>query len=508
MALTICRYYKFMKPFSTNKTSACPLNQTNPLGNSLNTVNSIPIQLGNSLRRYLSMDHFESNDNRPAVSKLSPQEVDVILRANQYTHEFHEGSSVKSYDSNQLASNKPIEDTRAEASCLLTTGFMFGVFDGHGGSACAQVISKRLFDYVAARLLPYDSLLGYKNTYKKEPRRLIDSYNDNVQFVDDVRKLYGDSFDRFLNDLANEGAVKNFEMPDAMEKAFLRLDKDIGDEALPKVEKERVNLKTMSVAMSGAVVCLAHVDGPHLHVANVGDCSAVLGSLSETDTWLANKLNTEHNAYHRAEADRVLSEHPASERRSLLRADRLLGQLAPLRALGDYRFKWPLKVMRDVVVAAFGEGVVPPEYRTPPYLTARPEVVYRKLTARDKFLIIGTDGLWDVVTPLQAVRLVGEHMAGKVTLEPLILPRRNNITLSEIETMLKRRREGRRTKPRDANAATHVIRHALGAGEFGLDHVKLAKLLSLPDDVVRVFRDDITVTIVYFDSEYLRHCPA
>lgn len=47
--------------------------------------------------------------------------VDTILRANEYNHEFTDGS-VKSYDSNQLASNNPIEDTRAEASCLLTTG--------------------------------------------------------------------------------------------------------------------------------------------------------------------------------------------------------------------------------------------------------------------------------------------------------------------------------------------------------------------------------------------------
>lgn len=48
-------------------------------------------------------------------------QVDSILRANEYYHEFSEGS-VKAYDSNQLASNNPIEDTRSEASCLLTTG--------------------------------------------------------------------------------------------------------------------------------------------------------------------------------------------------------------------------------------------------------------------------------------------------------------------------------------------------------------------------------------------------
>ena len=58
----------------------------------------------------------------------------------------------------------------------------------------------------------------------------------------------------------------------------------------------QVNMKTLTVAMSGAVAAVAHVDGPHLHVASTGDCTAVIGSLSETDTWLANKLTTEHNS--------------------------------------------------------------------------------------------------------------------------------------------------------------------------------------------------------------------
>lgn len=108
---------------------------------------------------------------------------------------------------------------------------------------------------------------------------------------------------------------------------------------------------------------------------------------------------------------------------------------------------------------------------------------------------------------LQAVRLVGEHMKGKVTLHPLKLPRKN-MTLSEINEMLLQRKEGLKIKPKDSNAATHIIRNALGGTEYGIDHTKISQLLTLPEDVVRVFRDDITVTIVYFDTEFLRHCPA
>lgn len=49
-------------------------------------------------------------------------QVDNILRANEYTHDFDGEGSIKSYDCSQLASNHPIEDTRSEASCKLTTG--------------------------------------------------------------------------------------------------------------------------------------------------------------------------------------------------------------------------------------------------------------------------------------------------------------------------------------------------------------------------------------------------
>lgn len=110
------------------------------------------------------------------------------------------------------------------------------------------------------------------------------------------------------------------------------------------------------------------------------------------------------------------------------------------------------------------------------------------------------------MSPLEAVRLVGEHMSGKVTLSPLKLPRKN-MKLSEINEMLLQRKEGLKKKPLDANAATHLMRNALGGTEYGMDHTKISKMLTLPSKAVRLFRDDITVTVVYMDSEFLRHCP-
>nr|CAD7445827.1 unnamed protein product [Timema bartmani] len=386
---------------------------------------------------------------------------------------------------------------------------LLGVFDGHGGPSCAHVVAKRLLQYIAACLLPPDVLSKYLQSLENnEDIMILKTYNDQIDLVDELKELYKTNFRKFVKELSETKSQREFQMKEAMEQAFLRLDDDISREALTKQGTgPEINLKTLSVTMSGAVACVVHIDGPHLHVASVGDCQAVLGVLSDVNTWMAKKLSIEHNTDNSAEVNRILAEHPSNERDTIIRMDRLLGQLAPLRALGDQRYKWSKATLSEVAVPYFGEKTIPPNYYTPPYLTARPDVTQHRLTPRDKFLVIASDGLWDMVSPLQVVRLVGEHMSGKVTLNPFKLPRKN-MRIADINKLLLQRKEGLKKKPIDTNAATHLLRNALGGTEYGIDHGKLSHLLSLPDELVRLFRDDITVTVVYFDSEYLRHSPA
>lgn len=105
------------------------------------------------------------------------------------------------------------------------------------------------------------------------------------------------------------------------------------------------------------------------------------------------------------------------------------------------------------------------------------------------------------------VRLIGQHMLGKAFLQPLRLPKRK-LTIGEIDVMLDQRAQGLLTQPHDRNAATHLIRNALGGTEYGISDDKLSHMLSLPQEIVRLFRDDITIVIVYFDSNFIRTCPA
>lgn len=52
----------------------------------------------------------------------------------------------------------------------------------------------------------------------------------------------------------------------------------------------------LSSTSPGCCGVAAHVDGPHLHIANAGDCGAVLGTQNEDGSWEAKMLTAPHHA--------------------------------------------------------------------------------------------------------------------------------------------------------------------------------------------------------------------
>lgn len=413
-------------------------------------------------------------------------------------------SSVRSFDANQLSSNIPIEDRICVARCRFTTGMLFGVFDGHGGPDIAEIVSQRLFDYIALTLLPVSILKELVESNTNFCGKLTETFTD-ISLSPKLERIHNTSLRRYaIEILESQGESFDFQMQDALSQAFLKLDGDLSREIQEMAPRD---MEMLAMAIMGACACVAHIDGSHLHLATSGDCRAVLGILSDANKWICKPLGSEHNTDNVDEMRRVLSEHPKSEMNTVIKNERLLGQLAPLRAFGDFPYKWKSALQKKLLLPAFGSGIMPPNYYTPPYLTAKPEVFHHHLTARDRFLIIATDGLWEQMLPHKVVKFVGEHMSGKQTLDLLKLPRKH-MKLEEINEILMQRHIGLSKKPIDGNASTHLIRNALGRTEYGVEHSRLSAMLSLPEDMVRNFRDDISVIVVYFDTDYLRHSPA
>ncbi|WOK96857.1 putative protein phosphatase 2C 27 [Canna indica] len=147
---------------------------------------------------------------------------------------------------------------------------------------------------------------------------------------------------------------------------------------------------------SGTTALTAMIFGRSLLVANAGDCRAVLSRLGA-----ALEMSKDHRPCCNRERQRVESLG------GYIDDGYLNGQLALTRALGD----WHLEGMKET-----GEPGGP--------LSAEPELKMVTLTKEDEFLIIGSDGIWDVFTSQNAIdfarRRLQEHNDAKLCCKELV----------------------------------------------------------------------------------------
>ena len=210
-----------------------------------------------------------------------------MLRGNEYSISDLPAGPVKSFETNCLRSNNPVEDSHSEAMVNNGEGYLFGIYDGHGGAACGQVTAKRLQNYIAAGLLNQTDLEAHLKCVAEAVRSnnsattqellpCIQTLHEQFELVQDLRDLYMKSYHEYLCKLAQNfhTASSSSEPPNenierVLTQAFNSLDADMSREALP-CPVNGVNMKTLTVAMSGCVAAVAHIDGPHLHVAYSG----------------------------------------------------------------------------------------------------------------------------------------------------------------------------------------------------------------------------------------------
>ncbi|XP_031279653.1 probable protein phosphatase 2C 49 [Pistacia vera] len=158
---------------------------------------------------------------------------------------------------------------------------------------------------------------------------------------------------------------------------------------------------------SGTTALTALIFGRLLMVANAGDCRAVLCRKGE-----AIDMSQDHRPIYPSERRRV------EELGGYVDDGYLNGVLSVSRALGDWDMKFP-------------RG-------SPSPLIAEPEFRQMVLTEDDEFLIIGCDGIWDVMSSQHAVSLVHrglrrhddpEQCARDLVMEALRLNTFDNLTV-------------------------------------------------------------------------------
>ncbi|KAI9137788.1 phosphatase 2C-like domain-containing protein [Paraphysoderma sedebokerense] len=424
-----------------------------------------------------------TNKNQPPVGELSSSqksmlaEINEKLRANEKVYSAGVGR-VLSYHVNKVSSNDPMEDRNSQH--VWGDKLIFGMFDGHGGYHCSTVLSHYLANYIAGKLLSSES-----------------SHSPDSQDPA-VTKALRDAFTEMDRDLL---AVpeKIIEFQDKLDHLTPETIRDL---LLPGID--------------GAVAVVSYIDGPHLYVANTGDCRAVLGRFKPDGSYEAVNLSTDHTAENPSELKRVMSEHPGEENTVVMRG-RILGGLMPFRAFGDAKYKWSIPTLEKISNTFFADSNyrrrwIPKNYKSPPYVTAEPEITYHKLTTQDQFVVLATDGLWENLNSQDVVTLVGEY----IKRHPEVL----NSTDGEAALNLKVQKTKDETEVSDGkwvylddNVSTHLIRNAFGGPNpaFKTQSPKSKQLngkqieyvhhlLNIPAPYSRQYRDDVTVTVIFFDT--------
>ncbi|KAJ4492123.1 protein serine/threonine phosphatase 2C [Lentinula edodes] len=420
-----------------------------------------------------------------------------------------------------LASNDPIEDAHSHQIIQSDDGksdlLFFSVFDGHGGRNTSQLLSRTLINAVALKL----SQLAASTTASSSTK----------SFTDGLWAIWSKS--------PSNSTPTSWDVPSissAIENAFVEFDQVLLDAPIsilkqtlqegnltakspvPDLSSNASGIQTMQAAISGSCALMALFDTAQkdLYIACTGDSRAVVAVWKPTadgkGTWEVDVLSEDQSARNPKEVERLRSEHPDDEADNVVMNGRVLGGLEPSRAFGDARYKWPIgmqELLNQVYMAGNGTPLRKPPrtFKTPPYVTARPVVTHRKLSFEDpsslRFLVLATDGLWDVLTPEEVVTLVGGHLAGlKGTIPKSTLPSLVPTSVANAGVDGKAGKQlARSTKQGswafvDDNLSTHLIRNALGGG----DEKELRQMMSIPAGTSRRYRDDITVTVVWWEA--------
>ncbi|KAH9890462.1 phosphatase 2C-like domain-containing protein [Cubamyces lactineus] len=412
--------------------------------------------------------------------------VDLALCHNEKTIIPPLDSGVSRYDVVHLSSNEPIEDTHAEAILPVPSGYwsFFGIFDGHSGWETSTWLADNLITAVVGALGDLYSSLT-------DATKLSEDTTPQPTPLD-VEKTLKDTFARLDNDIVH----------DRLETVFSS-----------KSKYAAVNLLAPAYAGSCALLSFYDCNSGLLHTALTGDSRAVLGrqihdaSGRPTGMYSVHVLTTDQTGHNPSERQRIESDHPDEQR---IRNGRVLG-MGISRAFGDARFKWSREVQDRLKREYLGRTPLA-AVKTPPYLTAEPEVTSFAVRPGD-FLVLASDGLWECLTNEEAVGLVGlwkearskrSRGAGTNGGAPLTLPE-IPVERQEEDQTVRYRQWGteKRFVSVDENAATHLLRNALGGADTDLT----AALLGMKAPRSRTYRDDITITVVFFSGDDRRIRP-
>lgn len=332
--------------------------------------------------------------------------------------------------------------------------------DNRSGWACAEVLRQKLIPYVSAMLAPL------------------------------APNAAGDAVDA------------------AIKKAFCRLDDQIMDAGREAAADDTEPLaawamSALAPAIAGSCALLTMYDTQTstLRTAVTGDSRAVLGAWSASKkAYAAEALSKDQTGFNEDEVKRLDAAHPGEKDAILDPATGRLMGLAVTRAFGDHRWKYPQALVERIQYSFAGYGPRDGNV-TGPYLTARPEVATREVQGED-FVIMASDGLWDVMSNDDAVTCVSQWLTEKKKAGGSgKTGGKASADWGRAEhsgwASYKATPEYFAIEDMD-NAAVCLLRNALGGTRRGT----VQGLATTTAPLSRNVRDDITIQVIFFKDPY------
>ncbi|DBA83228.1 TPA: hypothetical protein ACH3X2_006741 [Trebouxia sp. C0005] len=245
-------------------------------------------------------------------------------------------------------------------------GFLYAaVFDGHGGHSAADYMSKNLYKILSVSI----------EDEKKDGECQIEERDAN-------------------------GVCCPTEFAEALKDCFHQADKQL----LHWLQHDSGENEEEQSCGTTATVMLVRQD--KIVVANIGDSRAVLSRAGQ-----AIDLSTEHRLY--GQGDTVTSEsHRVKEAGGWIDDGRVCDILAVSRAFGDREFKGeglPVMLRKGVMTEQWSQEFADGVKFTKDPVVCDPDVTEIQLKDDDEFVLVASDGLWDVMDSKHAVSIARQQ---------------------------------------------------------------------------------------------------
>ncbi|XP_010931256.1 probable protein phosphatase 2C 4 [Elaeis guineensis] len=289
------------------------------------------------------------------------------------------------------------------------------------------------------------------------------------------------------------GAVNHVEVLKALFQALRRTEESYLDIA------DKMVSENPELALMGSCVLVMLMKGEDVYLMNVGDSRAILAQKAEPDSWssmakesqdlerinegmlnvleaydcripmdglpnlAALQLTIDHSTCVEEEVRRIRNEHPDDA--SAIANDRVKGSLKVTRAFGAGFLKQPK--WNNALLEMFRIDYV----GTSPYISCNPSLYHYKLSPKDRFLILSSDGLYQYFTNEEAVAQVEMFIA---------------------------------TTP-EGDPAQHLVEEVLlrAAKKAGMD---FHELLEIPQGDRRRYHDDVSIIVLSLEGRIWRSC--